>query len=186
MARKISRENQRKLLDELVRDIGMIDSVGVHLQISSDPARKLWNVIRARYKDLDPCSPPFNTYVRDLILKDSGVDINLRRDTANDILCQPGVVDELLEDNPMMFDDRQRQWLIWRASGMMISEICVRSNRLFDRDEYGMTQANVKFFLRSVREKLKEAYARMRGEEIERADEMFGRRGSWGLGEKRK
>lgn len=133
-------------------EVDLSGSLRFYLMIHVSILKQLYPTLIERYQYLQKDVPPINRYIRDLILRDSGVDIDSLNRMAVDPLCRPGVVEELIELNPMMWDDRQQMWLRNRAMGLSLSQMQEISKRDFP-EERGPSLAAISQFLNGVREK---------------------------------
>lgn len=127
-------------------------NVWIRLKLEVDLAQEIWKRIEEKYKHLTKLHKwaPLNNYVRDLILRDCGIDIAKTVHNKHDPLCDELVIGELIEQNPGRFDEKQKFWLWCRAKGMGATEIVQRS--LLENSEWrGCSQQNIDQFLERVR-----------------------------------
>lgn len=128
----------------------------VRLDIKEDVAKAIWATIKSRYTGQLKEGSPLNTYIRDLILKDTGIDIATSIWQKHDPLCDELVVAELLHNNPDAFSDKQVWWLKLRSTGMSACAISRESKRVGPSKgwENGHTQENISIFFKRVRRRL--------------------------------
>jgi len=131
--------------------------IRIRLDVEKEKAVLIWDRIKDKYQTQAEISAPLNTYVRDLILRDSGVDIALSIWSKHDPLCDPTGSVEIIEGNPGWFTEKQKFWLGLRAQGKSCKEISeLSAARSGEGGEWarGHTQPNISMFFQRVRRDL--------------------------------
>lgn len=128
----------------------------VRLDLKESIAKAIWKAISPRYTGLIKEGAPLNTYIRDLILKDTGIDIATSIWQKHDPLCDELVVAELLHNNPDSFSEKQKWWLKLRATGMSACAISRESKKVGPSKGWdkGHTQENISVFFQRVRKRI--------------------------------
>lgn len=142
--------------EKLESPINSGEKYRVRLDIKEDAAKAIWAAIKNRYTGQLKEGSPLNTYIRDLILKDTGVDIAVSIWQKHDPLCDELVIAELLANNPGAFSDKQEWWLKLRSTGMSASAIARESARVGPKKGWdkGHSQENISMFFARVRKDL--------------------------------
>ena len=140
-------------ISKLENPIDTGKKIRIRIDIKEEDAKAIWKSISPRYGAIVKEGSPLNIYIRDLILKDTGIDIATSIWKKHDPLCDELVVAEILANNPDSFTDKQKWWLKLRSTGMNTCHISRESKRLGPSMGWtsGHTQENISQFFKRIR-----------------------------------
>lgn len=144
--------HQREVLDAIVQPgTDLTKTFGLRVTIALRSLKNIWEIIKPRYQFLTSGMPPLSRYVRDLILADIGVDIEMLHRDLDDPLCAEGVAEELIRMNPWSWSEIEENFLRWRGMGCSYRRI--EELALQKYGNVGETSlSSIGRFLRGVRE----------------------------------